>query len=55
MLMVVGIGVKLTLPNNHVTDVFDIDSGAGDRFPHTVSRPSAVVASGCRSFEIRSE
>ncbi len=32
--MVVGIGVN-DVAKNDVTDIVDIDSGAGDRFPHT--------------------
>jgi hypothetical protein len=54
--MVVGIGVN-DIAENDVTDVFDIDSGAGHRFPHTRGRhlagrgilQAAAVPADCRS------
>ena len=54
--MVVGIGVD-DVAENDVTDVFDIDSGAGDGFPHTRRRhltgrgilQAAPVPADCRS------
>jgi len=54
--MVVGIGVN-DVAENDVTDVVDIDSGAGDGFPHTGRRhltgrrilQAAAVRTDCRS------